>query len=101
MPKLTVAVEHSLTPDEAVSRLQGFLAVIKERYQDKISNLQEEWETHSGSFSFSVMGFSTSGTVSVEASEVRIDGKLPLAAMMFKGMVEQQISEQLTRILKS
>ena len=101
MPKLTVAVEHSLTREEAVSRLQGFLSVIKERYQDKINNLEENWETHSGSFSFSVMGFSTSGTVLVEANEVKIDGKLPLAAMMFKGMVEQQIREQLVRILRS
>lgn len=101
MPKLTVAVEHSLTPEEAVDRLQRFLSVLKERYQDKISNLEESWETHGGSFSFSVMGFSTSGTVSVDPSEVKIDGKLPLAAMMFKGTIEQQIRDQLDRILKA
>ena len=99
MPKLTVAVPHSLDPQEATKRLQGFLERVRSRYEDQVSDLQETWGENSGSFSFKTYGFSVKGNVAVQPGEVRIEGDLPFAAMMFKGRVEQTLRENLERLM--
>jgi hypothetical protein len=99
MPKLTVAVPHSLDPQEATKRLQGFLERVRSRYGDQVSDLQEEWGDSSGTFSFKTYGFNVKGTLAVTPGEVRVDGDLPFAAMMFKGRVEQTIRENLERLV--
>ena len=50
-------------------------------------------------FAFKAMGMAVSGTVKVEESAVRLDAKIPMAAMMFKGMIEQQIRKELDGVL--
>ena len=99
MPRLEVSVAHSLDRQTAVERLQRFLDHLKAQYQDRLSNLEEEWDEHSGRFKFSVMGFSTEGTISVEENEVLIDGKLPIAAVLFRGQIEETIRSYLTKVL--
>ena len=99
MPKLTVAVPHSLSQEEVTSRLKGFLERVRGRYEDQVSDLQEQWGENSGTFSFKTYGFNVKGNVDVEPSQVKVEGDLPFAAMMFKGKVEQAIRENLTRLL--
>jgi hypothetical protein len=99
MPKLTVAVPHALDPQEATKRLQGFLERVRSRYQDQVSDLHEEWGENAGTFSFKTYGFNVKGNVAVQPGEVRVEGDLPFAAMMFKGRVEQTIRENLERLL--
>jgi hypothetical protein len=99
MPKLTVAVPHSLDPQEATKRLQGFLERVRSRYEDQVSDLQETWGENSGSFSFKTYGFNVKGNVAVQPGEVRVEGDLPFAAMMFKGRVEQTLRENLERLM--
>lgn len=99
MPSMNVVVAHELTREEATERLRGFLVKVKEHYSDKVNNLQEEWGENSMRFAFSAMGFSTSGEVTVEATEVVVAGKIPLAAMMFRGQIETAIRDQLSRVL--
>lgn len=99
MPKLSVAVPHALDPQEATKRLQGFLERVRSRYEDQVSDLQESWEENTGRFSFKSYGFSVKGSVAVEVSEVRVEGDLPFAAMMFKGRVEQTLRENLERLV--
>lgn len=99
MPSMKVNVSHGLTQEEAINRLRTFLEKVKEKYGGQISNLQENWSGNSGDFSFSAMGFKTSGKVSISDNKVDIDGSLPLAAVMFKGKIEEAIREQLERAL--
>lgn len=99
MPKLTVAVPHALDPQEATKRLQGFLERVRSRYEDQVSDLQESWDEHTGSFSFKSYGFTVKGSVAVQPAEVRVEGDLPFAAMMFKGRVEQTLRENLERLM--
>ncbi len=40
-----------------------------------------------------------SGTLVVEEAAVKLDAQLPLAAVIFRGMIEQQIREELQRVL--
>jgi hypothetical protein len=99
MPKLALAVPHTLTQDEAAQRLKGFLERVRAKYQGQVSDLHEEWGEHSGKFSFKTMGFAVKGNIAVESSQVKVDGELPFAAMMFKGKIEQTIRENLIRLL--
>lgn len=99
MPKLSVTVPHTLGQDAATERLHGILEKMKERYQDKISDLHEDWQANVLHFSFKTFGFAVKGTMQVEPSDVKVDGDLPFAAMMFKGKIEQELKSTLSRWL--
>jgi len=99
MPKLNITIPHQLTQDEALKRIQSLFGKIKNEFADKISNHQEEWKKYTGTFSFSVMGFSVSGTTRVNPSEVELSAKLPLAATLFKGKIESTIQERAKTLL--
>ena len=99
MPKLNMAVSHRLTQDEAVFRIKALLGEVKKEHADKISNLREEWNGNTGTFSFSAMGFSVSGTLIVKPSEVELSGSLPFAASFFKGKIESTLRERAETLL--
>ncbi|MEX2559164.1 MAG: polyhydroxyalkanoic acid system family protein [Pirellulales bacterium] len=99
MPKFSMSVPHTLGREQATERLKGFLAKIKERHKDQVSNLQEEWAGNLLKFSFTTFGFKIGGATTVEENEVKLDGDIPFAAMMFKGKIEQEIRESLNKVL--
>ena len=99
MPKLTVTVPHQLDQQAATTRLQGILAKIKERYEGQVSDLHEDWQGNVLNFSFKTFGFNIKGAMHVEAQQVKVEGDLPFAAMMFKGKIEQELKSNLSRWL--
>jgi len=99
MPKLSVSVAHTLSQEEATRRLQDHFQEAFQKFQEHIQNYEQEWENNRLQFRFTTFGFGIQGNVNSEPSEVRVQADLPLAAMMFKGMIEQQIREELTRAL--
>ena len=99
MPSLSVKMPHALGQEEALARLQGYVAKLKARHQDKVSGLEEKWEDNKVETSFSTYGFKVSGHMIVGPEAVEIEGKLPLTAMMFKGKIEQTIRDELSRVL--
>lgn len=99
MPKLALSVPHTLSQEEATRRLQERLNVARQTFQDRVQNLEEHWEGHRLTFRFNTFGFSIQGDVASEPAEVQVNAELPLAAMMFKGMIEQQVREELSRVL--
>jgi hypothetical protein len=99
MPSLSLTVPHGLGQAEALTRLQGFLEKLKQRHQDKVSNLEEQWQDNRLDYSFSTYGFNIKGDLTVEPDKVQVNGALPFAAMMFKGKIEQTIRDELTRLL--
>lgn len=99
MPKLSMSIPHTLTQEEATRRLQEQLRLATQTFEEHVQNLEQHWEGNALSFRFSTYGFSVAGTLNSEPSEVRVNADLPLAAMMFKGVIEQQVREQLGRVL--
>lgn len=100
MPKISVTVPHQLGQQEAADRLKGFLAKLKDKHQGQVSNLEEEWTDNGLKFSFKSFGFQFQGTGVLEASDVKLDVDIPFAAMMFKGKIESEMRETLTRVLQ-
>jgi hypothetical protein len=101
MPKVNIAVPHELGQAEATRRLQERFHTVKEQFGSQISDFEEEWEADSLRFGFRTFGLQISGLVESEPAEVKVAADLPMAAMMFKGTIEQQIRDELVKMLSS
>jgi len=99
MPSIDLTVPHALGREEAVQRLKTGFGLAREGYQQHVSDLVEEWDGHLLRYSFKTFGMSVAGTVAVEPAEVRVTAGLPLAAALFRGAIEQQIREQMGKLL--
>jgi hypothetical protein len=99
MPKIDIIVPHQLPQEEALQRLQGFTAELKNRFADKITLLEERWDETQGQFRFLVFGFSISARLIVRSNKVELAGDLPFAAALFKPRIEATIREHLIALL--
>ncbi|MGH7139525.1 MAG: polyhydroxyalkanoic acid system family protein [Pirellulales bacterium] len=101
MPKITVNVPHQLGQQTASERLQSFVTRLKEKHQDQVSNLEEEWSGNALKFRFKSFGFQFQGTGDVTDTEAKLDVDIPFAAMMFKGKIESEMRDTLNRVLQA
>jgi hypothetical protein len=101
MPKLAMSVPHALGQQEAIARVHKFSAKVKERHPDQVKDLVEEWKDNTLAFSLSNFGFKIKGLLTVEETELKVDCDLPFAAAMFKGKIEREFRETLTRVLET
>jgi len=99
MPALKLNFPHQLGQDDAMSRLKSLLEKVKERHGEKVTNLRESWAANVLNFGFSTYGFNVEGDMTVDENEVRLDGKIPFTAMIFKGKIEQELRETMNRVL--
>jgi putative polyhydroxyalkanoate system protein len=99
MPKTSTTVSHTLGEAGAIERLKSFAVRLKEKHQDRVGDLTEDWNGNVLNYGFSTFGFKIKGTMNVTDNEVKVDTDLPFAAMMFKGKIEQEIRETLTKVL--
>lgn len=99
MPSFKTAVPHGLSKDEASQRMKGLLEKVRSRYGDQVSDLEETWEGDTLKYSFKTYGFKIKGEVEVTDKNVELKGDLPIAAMPFKGRIEQSISEEVGKAL--
>ncbi len=100
MPSLALSIPNPMGQQAAAEKLKSFLGRLKERHQDKVSNLAETWvDDHHLNFSFTTYGFNISGDLAIDEDAVKMNANLPFAAMMFKGKIEQAIRDELTRLL--
>ena len=99
MPSLNLEVPHALGQEEATRRLKDRFGQIKEKHAGQISELEERWDGNTLSFSFKTFGIQIQGTATSGPSEVKVQTKLPMAAMMFKGTIEQQLGGELRSLL--
>jgi putative polyhydroxyalkanoate system protein len=99
MPKFGVRVPHTLTKDEARSRLERFIDVLTAKSGNQVSDLRQSWEGDTLKFHFKTYGIAIDGGITVAENELDLAGDLPFAAMMFKGKIESEIREQLEKIV--
>lgn len=100
MPKFKIAVPHEHDREYVVEKLKSFSKVIREESPVELSNVTESWDDDGNlNFAFTAMGMSISGEMVVDESQVTVAGKMPLAAAMFRGAIETQISDKIRDIL--
>jgi hypothetical protein len=101
MPKFSVTVPHQISQQEATERLNRFVDILREKFKDSVSDLDQSWESNALAFRFKTYGVPLAGKITVASDRLVVDGDLPFTAMMFKGKIESAIREQLERLMKS
>ena len=99
MPSFQAEAPHELGRDEAIDRLKGFMDKVEQEYKSQVSGLESDWAENVLSFALTTYGFTIKGQLSVEEDTARIEGKLPLAAVAFRGKIEKSISQALESAL--
>lgn len=99
MPNIHMTIPHNLSRDEALKRVQKLLGEVRQQYAGSVTDLNERWHGHIGSFSFKTMGMDVTGMVTVGDKEVELEGTLPFAATFFKGKIEQTIRDRALSLL--
>ena len=98
---MEINYSHNLTQKEAYEKINILLTDLQKRYSDKISNPQTSWDSgHTRmNYSMEIMGFDTSGHISLEHGRVNLEGKLPFMARIFTGKIEGMVKKQLDELL--
>jgi hypothetical protein len=99
MSSIRADVPHRLGQQEAVRRLEAFFVQFSERYKDQISHWEGTWDDNVLNFALTTYGLRVDGTIRVDEDTVHLEGKLPLAALAFKGKIEKTIESELLRQL--
>lgn len=94
MTRLTIAVVHLLSQEEALVRVKLLIGEAKAQYAGMISGFCEEWSGATGTFRFTAMGLPVSGIVVVKSASVECVGDLPLAASFFKERIEAEVRKR-------
>ena len=100
MPKFHLEIPHSLTADDAKSRLERFVESLQAKFQDKVSDLNQTWNGNTLGFGFKTYGIKIAGSITAQENKLDVDGEIPFTAMMFKGKIESEIREQLGRLMR-
>lgn len=97
---MKIVYNHGLKAEEAYNRIDNLLKNMAEKYADKISNPETRWNSDHSEMDFGVkvMGFGTNGKVYLEDGKITLEGKLPFAARIFKGKIENMVKEQLEEL---
>ena len=99
MPQLSVEVPHALTPAQAKARLKEKIDSARDSFGGQVNALQEDWDEQGVSFSFQAVGMRVAGRVRVESRRVHVTADLPLAAIMFRGVIEDRVRQELANVL--
>ncbi len=100
MPKINLEIPHNHGKDESLAKLKTFLDRVKQKYADKVSSLEGEWQENVLNFAMTTFGITIKGTLTVEETIATFVGDIPFAAMMFKGQIEKGIRDELEKCLK-
>ena len=96
---MKIEVPHQHTKEEAQTRIRHLLQNLKEKYSDKIKNVEESWSDDRGTFSLAVGPFSTSGSIAVKDALVEIDLTVRFIAGMYKNQIRSLIESQAKEVL--
>ena len=99
MSSFRAEVPHQLGQDEARRRLQSFIDKVSQQFREHVTHLTSDWQENILRFTLTTYGFNVAGTLTVEDDVARVEGKLPLAALLFKGKIEKTITSEMQREL--
>lgn len=99
MASFNVSVPHVIGREAALVRVQKFLDDMRQNYAAHISDVRGEWRENRLEFGFSATGLPVRGTLVVDDAAVHVTGPLPLAALFFRGRIEQTIRQELEKLL--
>ncbi len=101
MGNLKVIVQHSLTQEEARTRVEKLIVEAKEKYRTKIQELNVSWLGNTCDLKVKVMGFTIDAkAISWPDKMVSVTGDLSLPVSLFSGRIHATIQQALEEALK-
>lgn len=100
MPEFVTTVPHSLGQAQARTQLESVLPRLVEGFGDHVTDMQGEWRSNELHYGFIALGMSIQGRLVVEEAAAHVHCKVPFAAMLFKGRIEQEIKTHLGAALR-
>ncbi len=95
MASFQTRFEHQQTREAVSQKLRKFSEIITRDLPTGVSDVSESWnDDGSMNFEFKAMGMPLAGTMIVGADHVLVEGKMPFAALPFRGAIESQIREK-------
>lgn len=91
---MKIEIPHRYTKEEAKARIKSMLQNLKEKFADKINNVQESWLEDKGTFSLAMGPLSLSGSIAVKEEIVEIDLNIPFIAGLYKNQIRSLIESQ-------
>lgn len=90
---MKVTVEHNFTQDTAIDCAENIFKNLSEKFKDEFSDLKQERNDNIIDFSFRIRGMNVKGKMTISEDDVTVESRLPFAARMFQGMIENKIKE--------
>ena len=90
---MKIVIDHNLPQDKAIICAGKIFKDLSEKYEDEFSGLEQKTENNIILFSFRIRGMNIFGTITVNENNVLIESKLPFAARIFQGLIENKIRE--------
>ena len=100
MPKINLNSPHTLSQEDATSRLQRFSESLQSKFSDQVKDLEQSWEGDHLNFSFKTFGIALAGRIESQPNNLALQLELPFTAMMFKGKIESTIKGQLEQLMR-
>jgi hypothetical protein len=99
MAALNLSVPHNLGQAEAQVRLERLLDNIRRQHAAELNDVRGGWTENVLEMELNIRGIGISGRIIVEEAHIHVSGPLPLAALFFRGRIEQTIREEIERAL--
>lgn len=90
---MKVELEHNLPYERAVKCAENLFTELTKKYEDEFSDLEQDISGNIITFSLKARGMKISGKITVHENNVVIESKLPFAARVFQGLIENKIKE--------
>ena len=98
---MRIAVPHHTSKDLARRKVDERLGLLLSQFGGHAEEIHREWMGDLMQFKGKVRGMSLEGTVEVTDSEIILDAKLPLVAMMFEGRIRQAVEREADAMFKT
>ena len=99
MPTIEVRTDHQLPAAEAVEKLQLFGETLKQKHGGEVEIIKEQWHDQTLDFSLAAKGITIDGELVVDDDQALVRCRLPFAAMLFRGRIENDIQKTLRAAL--
>lgn len=96
---MKVEIEHNFPKDKAINCAEKIFKNLSEKFEDEFSDLEQTTKDNEIEFSFKARGMNISGTITVNENDVSIESRLPFAARMFQGIIENKIKENADKLM--
>ncbi|MDO5309323.1 MAG: polyhydroxyalkanoic acid system family protein [Planctomycetia bacterium] len=100
MASLRKEIPHCLSQDEAARRIRERISSEKINKANVVKVTKEVWiDPYNLDFAMTIFNYRIDGSLGIGDSTVALTLNLPMGASVFKGVIEEQISQQMNTLL--